>query len=202
MSCNNDSENDTSTHDSSGHGSHTATDSTSNDGESMMVLMERNMEQMQDMRSTGNADRDFAALMKTHHMGAVVMARRVLARGSDPAIHAMAEKMIADQDKEIKELDAFLSGNNTTTSAANGDAFFKASMDQMKKMNMDMDHSGSIDRQFLQMMIPHHQGGIDMARTYLQHGASDAKLKSIANNIISSQQKEITEMQGMLQSVR
>ncbi len=55
-----------------------------------------------------------------------------------------------------------------------------------------------MDRQFVQMMIPHHQSAIDMAKAYIKSGAHEAKLKTMANNIISSQQKEIGELQAWL----
>ena len=71
-------------------------------------------------------------------------------------------------------------------------------MSQMSNMKMDMDHSASIDKQFAQMMIPHHQGAIDMANAYLKNGGHEEDIKKIANTIISAQQKEIVELQGWL----
>ncbi len=65
-------------------------------------------------------------------------------------------------------------------------------------MEMDMDHSGSMDKQFAQMMVPHHQSAIDMSKAYIKSGAHEEKLKTMANNIISSQQKEIGELKAWL----
>jgi uncharacterized protein (DUF305 family) len=70
------------------------------------------------------------------------------------------------------------------------------------KMDMDMDHSGSIDKQFAQMMVPHHQGAIDMARAYLKSGAHEEKLKTLANKLITDQQKEIQELQAWLKTAK
>jgi uncharacterized protein (DUF305 family) len=48
------------------------------------------------------------------------------------------------------------------------------------------------------MVIPHHQGGIDMAKAYLKSDAKDEKLKSMANKIIADQQEKIQELQAWL----
>lgn len=57
---------------------------------------------------TGNQDRDFARQMIVHHQGAIDMARTQLARGRDPALRKMAGEIIAAQQREITELNAFL----------------------------------------------------------------------------------------------
>jgi uncharacterized protein (DUF305 family) len=49
---------------------------------------------------------------------------------------------------------------------------------------------------WLSMMIAHHQGAIDMAKTEVAQG-SNAEAKSLAQKIIDGQQAEITEMQGL-----
>jgi uncharacterized protein (DUF305 family) len=55
----------------------------------------------------------------------------------------------------------------------------------------------AFDRMWLDMMIKHHEGAIEMARTELSQGVnSDAK--SLAQQIIDGQQAEITEMRGLL----
>lgn len=50
--------------------------------------------------------------------------------------------------------------------------------------------SGDPDRDFATMMLPHHQGAIDMARTELLHG-KDPMLRRLAQEIIADQQSEI-----------
>lgn len=55
----------------------------------------------------------FAQYMIEHHEGAVTMAEDVLARGSHPAVAALAREMIVTQEREIVQLRAFLSGEST-----------------------------------------------------------------------------------------
>ncbi len=57
--------------------------------------------------------------------------------------------------------------------------------------------TGDPDRDFLQAMIPHHQGAIDMARTELAKG-SDPRVRAMAREVIATQQAEIDKMRGWL----
>ena len=65
----------------------------------------------------------------------------------------------------------------------------------MKKMMNDMtaEPTGDVDRDFVAMMVPHHQGAIDMARAVLRYGRNE-QLKRLAQEIIVTQQQEIVTM--------
>lgn len=70
----------------------------------------------------------------------------------------------------------------------------------MAKMMHDMHapgYTGRPDVDFLAMMIPHHQGAIDMARAVLRHG-DDPLTRQLAEEIIAGQQAEITAMTARL----
>ncbi|MGA9865758.1 MAG: DUF305 domain-containing protein [Acetobacteraceae bacterium] len=58
---------------------------------------------------------------------------------------------------------------------------------------MDIKPSGDVDRDFTAMMIPHHQGAIDMAQAELRYGHNE-QLRRIAQEIIVEQQQEIAAM--------
>jgi uncharacterized protein (DUF305 family) len=75
-------------------------------------------------------------------------------------------------------------------------AEFKAeNIAAMNKMmaGMGIKSSNDIDRDFANMMIPHHQGAIDMAEAELRHGHNE-QLRRIAQEIIVDQQQEIAAM--------
>jgi uncharacterized protein (DUF305 family) len=53
---------------------------------------------------TGDPDRDFVCAMIPHHQGAIEMARVAIDHCSDPELRELAEKIIADQEKEIADM--------------------------------------------------------------------------------------------------
>jgi hypothetical protein len=65
-------------------------------------------------------------------------------------------------------------------------------MDRMME-GMAPKPSGDVDRDFVAMMAPHHQGAIDMAQAELRHGHNE-QLRRIAQEIIVEQQQEIAAM--------
>src|SRR5258706_9836657 len=66
----------------------------------------------------------------------------------------------------------------------------------MQKMMHDMaavKPTGDVDRDFVAMMIPHHQGAVDMAQSLLRYGRNE-QLRRLAQEIIVTQQQEIAVM--------
>lgn len=66
----------------------------------------------------------------------------------------------------------------------------------MEKMNRDMTGApmtGNPDRDFAAMMVPHHQGALDMARAYLQEG-KDPEMRRMAEKTIQDQEKDIRDL--------
>ena len=69
-------------------------------------------------------------------------------------------------------------------------------MDGMQKMNQEMaaaPATGDPDKDFVAMMIPHHQGAIDMAKVELAKG-KDPTIRKMAKDIVAAQQREIKQM--------
>jgi NAD(P)-dependent dehydrogenase (short-subunit alcohol dehydrogenase family) len=81
------------------------------------------------------------------------------------------------------------------TALANEVSFVAENNAAMTKMMNDMSvkPTGDVDRDFVAMMVPHHQGAIDMAMTVLRYG-HNARLKRLAQEIIVTQQQEIAAM--------
>lgn len=73
------------------------------------------------------------------------------------------------------------------------DQMMKKMMDDMTAVKM----SGDFDVDYANMMIPHHQSAVDMAQSYLPKG-KDEKIKTMAQNIIDEQKKEIDELKTLV----
>src|SRR6266550_6315584 len=96
---------------------------------------------------------------------------------------------------------ALAQSHHGDTSSGSPESGFAAQMMQaMERMDAGMmaaKPTGNPDRDFAAMMIPHHQGAIDMAKVQLQFGR-DPILRRLAQGIIVEQQQEIDLMRGEL----
>ena len=149
----------------------------------------------------------FAQQMIPHHSQALDMAKLVPSRSTNPKVIDLASRIEKAQDPEIKTMQGWLTswgaGTSSTMPGMTGESM--PGMDHgMPGMMPDADmqklgqaKGAEFDKMWLDMMIKHHQGAIDMAKTELEKGGS-ADAKALAQKIIDAQQAEITEMQGML----
>lgn len=146
-----------------------------------------------------DADVTFAQGMIPHHEQAIEMADMALdpGAGAGAAIKALAAKIKAGQDPEIKQLKALLTswGKPLAMDAAGGHDM--ASMDGMMSAK-DMTSLGTMkgaqfDKMWATLMISHHQGAIKMAQAVKAGGSNPDALK-LADAIITAQQAEIGQL--------
>ena len=81
--------------------------------QAMMSGMSRMQQQMEAAPMTGNADHDFVAMMTPHHAGAIDMAKVELRYGHDPELRRMARDIIAAQQREIGQMNAWMAAHPT-----------------------------------------------------------------------------------------
>ena len=167
------------------------------DDNQMMTVMHDMMDEMQTMKPTQDPDIDFAAMMKMHHMGAIDMAKLELASGSNSEMKAKAQAIIDAQQKEIAQLDSFLTKATPTTMNMDFHMKMMEGMDRMGKQSDLQIINGNIDQDFATLMIEHHKSATEMAQMHLSMG-KNADLKEMSSMIIQEQNKEIADFQTWL----
>lgn len=145
-------------------------------------------------------DVDFATAMSPHHMQAAIMAELAETRAGSAEVKELATQIRAAQEPEIDQLAAWILdwGSRGGSMPPHGDGHTGPGMLTEGRMNQLREAKGAeFDRLFLEGMIVHHEGAIEMAQTELANGLNpDAK--AMAQSIITSQQAEIDQMQQFL----
>lgn len=150
------------------------------------------------------ADAQFAQMMIVHHEGAIEMAELAIDAASTDEVKALGERIAAAQQPEIDQMTAWLRawGERGPPDMSH------AGMDH-RGMDMDgMDQAGAMtdlerqsgagfDRRFLELMIAHHAGAIEMSEAELARGRN-ADALALARTIIDAQTAEIAEMTNLL----
>jgi uncharacterized protein (DUF305 family) len=139
------------------------------------------------------SDKAFIDAMVPHHQGAVEMAEVALQNAEHEEIKELSRNIIASQQGEIEELKSIKQEEFGTSNVP-----MEMSQEQMRGMGMMMDpqqlaNQEPFDRAFIDAMIPHHQSAIVMAQVALE-SSDNPKIKELAQNIISAQQREIEQM--------
>ena len=143
--------------------------------------------------ASGNTtDTAFVADMVPHHQGAIEMAKMAQEEGEHAEIKQLARDIIAAQQSEIGVLER--AGRELDQERV------KRGHLGMSDAEMGMDHDMSMlesadefDKAFIDMMIPHHEGAIRMARMEIADG-EHATLRKLADDIIAAQGREIAQM--------
>jgi uncharacterized protein (DUF305 family) len=150
-----------------------------------------------------DADVMFLQMMYPHHAQAVAMAELVPSRSQNQQLLTLAANVEKAQAPEMQQISTLLQSFGKPAPNASGghDMSGMSSMPGMmtpEQMNALQAASGAdFDRQWMEMMIDHHNGAIAMADTELANGVNpDAK--ALASSIISAQQAEIATMRTML----
>ncbi len=152
------------------------------------------------MQSSPNAaavpyDLQFLDTMIAHHQGAIDMAKAAVAKSQHAEIKTLAANIISSQQKEIAQMKTWREQWYTDKGPAIN-MELPGMNDSMK--GMDMKKLGSLsgndlDLEFIDQMIPHHEGAVVMAKEVLQKSTKD-EIKTLANAIINAQEAEIKQM--------
>lgn len=162
-----------------------------------------------DSSKNNEQDAMFAQMMIPHHEQAIEMATLAETRASNPEVKKLAADIKGAQDPEINTMRGWLKswGKDEdiplSTDHGMGGHDMGATVSGMMT-NEDMDKlkaatGAEFDKMFMTMMIQHHQGAIDMARTEIQGGQYGPAVQ-MAKDIEAAQTKEIEKMNQLLKS--
>ncbi|OGC88124.1 hypothetical protein A2419_01485 [Candidatus Adlerbacteria bacterium RIFOXYC1_FULL_48_26] len=150
----------------------------------------------------GTIDKHFIEQMIPHHEGAIAMANLALQKAKHPEIKTLATAIIAAQTKEIQSMNGWYqdwfgtSVPKVSTGMMGGGTMSSSGMHFSGQEDMTaLENASDFDKAFIEEMIPHHQLAIMMANM-LQSGTNRPEMQQLAKNIISSQSKEIQQMQA------
>ena len=141
--------------------------------------------------SANGVDRAFVADMVEHHKSAVEMAEMAQEKAQHDEVKKLADAIVKTQNAEIETMDG-LASQMDEEGVEKGDLGMAMDMGMSDDMSM-LEDAKPFDRQFIDMMIPHHQEAIRMARMELDKGKS-AETKKLAQAIIDAQAREIDDM--------
>ncbi|RKN50409.1 DUF305 domain-containing protein [Micromonospora endolithica] len=144
----------------------------------------------------------FAQMMIPHHEQAVEMADLAATRVKDPDLKKLAAQIKAAQAPEITTMAGWLTAMGKPTEAPGGHQIHGT--DAMPGMVSDKDLAAlkaasgdDFDRMFARLMIAHHNGAIQMART-VQSDGTNAEAKNLAAAIERTQADEVQTLQKFL----
>ncbi|WP_460765461.1 DUF305 domain-containing protein [Mariniluteicoccus flavus] len=146
-----------------------------------------------------DADVMFAQMMIPHHQQAVEMSDILLAKpGVRDDLAQLARQIKGAQQPEIDTMTGWL---KTWGASSHGDHAGHGGMDGMltpaELAALRSADTAAAQKQYVSGMIKHHEGAVTMAKEVQQKGRS-ADVKKMADDIIRTQQAEITTMKGML----
>lgn len=140
----------------------------------------------------------FAAMMIPHHEQAVEMSNLALTNTTNPAILDLAQRIKAGQEPEIMQMNTWLDGGYSMMGHDGHQMGGMLSEEDLAKLGTLKDKA--FDEMFLTAMIEHHEGALQMTQMIVN--SSNKEVKTLADNIISTQTKEIEEMKGLLANLK
>ena len=149
-----------------------------------------------------DADVMFGQMMIPHHEQAIELADIALDPqvGASEEVRALAQQIKDAQDPEIDEMTALLSswGESTSMDSSMDHSSMMSGMLTVEQLDgLSALQGADFDRAWLEAMIAHHEGAVEMADTVLADGANP-EIRSLAERIIAGQQAEIDEMRALL----
>ncbi len=145
-----------------------------------------------------NIDQHFIVQMIPHHEGAIEMAKIALQRSKRPEMLSLANDIIEAQTREINDMTSWYQSWFGSAPSQGGMGMVMGGMTG-DATELRSASDAEFDREFISQMIPHHEMAVMMA-SMLQATTDRTEMKTLADNIITSQSREIEMMRSWLKS--
>ena len=154
-----------------------------------------------------SAEAGFARDMSTHHEQAVEMALLIRDRTADAQIKAIATDIVLTQTHQMGQMQGWLDVWGLPATGAEPPMAWMGHPSEGRMPGMaSPEEVGRLsalsgdeaDREFLRLMIRHHEGGVPMAQAVLER-SDDEVVRRLASAIVKSQQSEVRLMQDILE---
>ena len=140
----------------------------------------------------------FAQMMIPHHQQAVDMGTLAETRASNPEVKALAAQIKNEQDPEITQMKGWLTEANAGMEMGH-EMHMGGMLTDSEFAELKAATGTAFDKLYLQGMIKHHEGAIDMAQMVLT--SKNPEAKALGEAIVSSQTKQITYMKELLKNL-
>ncbi|MBM7832880.1 uncharacterized protein (DUF305 family) [Agromyces cerinus] len=145
------------------------------------------------------ADVMFAQMMIPHHEQALEMSGIVLAKdGLDPEVAALAEEIEAAQGPEIAQLETWLGEWDAPREMPGGGHGMSGMLSADELAALEAADATAASQLFLERMIEHHEGAVEMAEEQLASGSHEGAIE-MAEAIVATQTAEIERMRALLE---
>lgn len=155
-----------------------------------------------------HSDVAYVQMMIPHHTQALEMTALARTRASDQRVRTLAKRISAAQRPEIVTMADWLKDRNVQVPdrdddpmefdhGSHGHDTMMGMLTERQLQQLAAADGARFDRLFLEGMIGHHQGAVDMAGTVAGKG-SDIQVNEMAQDVIATQTAEIQRMRGML----
>ncbi|MDH6207362.1 uncharacterized protein (DUF305 family) [Aurantimicrobium minutum] len=137
----------------------------------------------------------FAQMMIPHHQQAVDMSTLAETHTTNPEILALAKQIKDAQAPEIKQMTAWIESSGAGMDMGH-DMGMGGMLTEEQMTALGNAQGAEFDKLYLEGMIGHHEGALQMAK--MIENSSNSEAKTLASNVISSQSAEIEKMKQML----
>lgn len=137
----------------------------------------------------------FAQSMIPHHEQALQLAQLALKNSTNKEVIALSKSIISSQGKEITQIKYWLKATNSPLSMGH-DMGMAGMLSQRQITQLGKLKGPKFDKSFLQSMVAHHQGALEMV--ILLKNTKNAEAKKLASDVVKAQSAEISSMKKMI----